>query len=211
MASNAVIVVFAKAPVPGEVKTRLIPALGAHAATQLHIALTGRVLQTALSSGVDVMLAGAPDASHAFFASCATNLGIGVTGQLRAGNLGARMLHTLDDALENWLQVVIVGADCPVLSPGHLQQAIDQLATHDVVLTPADDGGYVLIGARRTSITMFDDIDWGTGVVLTQQRERLRAAGLSWHEMETLWDVDRPEDLPRLTALNPPLAFSVPI
>lgn len=208
MASDAVIVVFAKAPVPGEVKTRLIPALGAPAATQLHLALTERVLQTALSSGADVVLAGAPDASHAFFASCAAKLSIGVTGQLRAGNLGARMLHTLDNALENWLQVVIVGADCPVFTPEHLQQAIDQLARHDVVLTPADDGGYVLIGARRTDATMFDHIDWGTGAVLAQQRARLRAAGLSWHEMETLWDVDRPEDLPRLTSLNPALAFS---
>ena len=211
VASDAVIVVFAKAPVPGEVKTRLIPALGALGAAQLHTALTDRVLQTALSSGADVVLAGAPDASHTFFASCAANLGIGVTGQLRAGNLGARMLHTLDDALENWSRVVIVGADCPVFTPEHLQQAMDQLVTHDVVLTPAIDGGYVLIGACRTDATMFDDIDWGTGAVLTQQRVRLRAAGLSWHEMETLWDVDRPEDLPRLTSLNPPLAFSKPL
>lgn len=211
MASDAVIVVFAKAPVPGDVKTRLIPTLGAQAAAELHTLLTERVLQTAVASGADVVLAGAPDATHAFFATCAANFGIGITGQLCGGDLGARMLHALDNALENWSRVVIVGADCPAFTPAHLIQAIDQLVTHDVVLTPAADGGYVLIGARCTNATMFDGIDWGTDAVLAQQRERLRAIGLSWHEMEPLWDVDRPADLVRLTSLKPPLAFSKPI
>ena len=210
MASDSVIVVFAKAPVAGEVKTRLIPAIGADLATRLHIALTERVLQTAVSSGADVVLAGAPDAAHAFFNTCAANFGVGVTGQLRDGDLGARMLHAISNALENWQRVVIVGADCPALTVAHLRQAIDHLVTHDVVLTPADDGGYVLIGARRTHAAMFDSIDWGTDVVLEQQRAQLLASGLSCHEMETLWDVDRPEDLARLISLQPPLAFVWP-
>ena len=211
MVNDAVIVVFAKAPVPGDVKTRLIPALGAEAAAALHKALTERVLQTALASGADVVLAGAPDATHTFFETCAAKFGIGITAQLCGGDLGTRMLHALDNALESCSRVVIVGADCPAFTPAHLIQAIDQLVTHDVVLTPADDGGYVLIGARRIDATMFDGIDWGTGAVLAQQRERLRDIGLSWHEMEPLWDVDRPADLVRLTSLNPPLAFSRPI
>ena len=208
MASDTVIVVFAKAPVAGKVKTRLIPALGAELATKLHIALTERVLQTAASSGADVVLSGAPDVAHAFFKSCAANFGVGLTSQLRDGDLGARMLHAMTHALESWRRVVIVGADCPALTVSHLRQAIDQLVTQDVVLTPADDGGYVLIGARRTHAAMFDDIQWGTDAVMTQQRTRLQATGLSWHEMEALWDVDRPADLARLALLQPPIPFA---
>ena len=210
MASDTVIVVFAKAPVAGEVKTRLIPALGAEGATKLHIALTERVLQTAVSSGADVVLSGAPDVAHAFFKSCAAIFGVSLTGQLRDGDLGARMLHAVTHALESWQRVVIVGADCPALTVSHFGQAIDQLATHDVVLTPADDGGYVLIGARRTHSAMFDGIAWGYDAVLKQQRARLLATGLSCHEMTPLWDVDRPEDLARLISLQPPLAFVWP-
>lgn len=89
----------------------------------------------------------------------------------------------------------------------HLAAAIDQLSTNDVVLTPVDDGGYALIGARGTDAAMFTDIDWGTGSVIQQQRRALANANLSWHEMETLWDLDRPEDLARLKGLEPPLEF----
>ena len=211
MASDAVIVVFAKAPVAGEVKTRLIPVLGAELATKLHIALTERVLQTAASSGADVVLSGAPDVAHAFFKTCAANFGVGLTGQLRDADLGARMLHTMMNGLENWQSVIIIGADCPALTDAHLTEAIGHLARHDVVLIPADDGGYVLIGARRTHGAMFDGIHWGTEAVLIQQRTRLQATGLSWHEMEALWDVDRPADLARLALLQPPLPFAWPI
>ena len=211
MASNAVIVVFAKAPVAGEVKTRMIPALGAEGAAKLHIALTERVLQTAFSSGAQVILSGAPDAEHMFFKTCAANFGVGLSGQLRDGDLGARMLHTMMNALENWQSVLVIGADCPALTDAHLTEAIGHLARHDIVLTPADDGGYVLIGARRTHAKMFDGIQWGTNAVLTEQRMRLQATGLSWHEMETLWDVDRPADLARLALLQTPLPFTWPI
>ena len=207
MASDAVILVFAKAPVPGEVKTRLIPACGADTAARLHAALTERVLKTAVASGADVVLCGAPDARHQFFEDCARDFGVGVTGQLRDAGLGERMLHAFNDALESWQRVIIVGADCPALTAQHLTEAIGHLAAHDVVLAPADDGGYVLIGAKRVHAAMFDAITWGTSAVLAQQRSQLRANGLSWHEMETLWDVDRPDDLPRLRTLIPPLDF----
>ncbi|MCY7386725.1 MAG: TIGR04282 family arsenosugar biosynthesis glycosyltransferase [Burkholderiales bacterium] len=210
MASDTVIVVFAKAPVAGDVKTRLIPTLSAELAARLHVALTERVLQTAVASGADVLLSCAPDAAHPFFKTSATDFGVGLSVQLRDGDLGARMLHAITAALEHSQRVIIVGADCPALTVAHLTRAISQLATQDVVLTPAADGGYVLIGACRTHAAMFDDIDWGTDAVLKQQRARLQAAGLTWHEMETLWDVDRPEDLARLISLKPPLAFAWP-
>jgi rSAM/selenodomain-associated transferase 1 len=207
MASDAVILVYAKAPVPGEVKTRLIPACGAETAARLHAALSVRVLRTAVASGADVVLCGAPDARHEFFEKCARDLAVSVTGQLRDADLGERMLHAFNNALETWDRVIIVGADCPALTAQHLKKAIGHLVVHDVVLTPADDGGYVLIGAKRVHEAMFDAIAWGTDAVLAQQCARLRANGLSWHEMETLWDVDRPDDLARLRSLKPPLDF----
>ena len=210
MANDAVILVFAKAPVPGEVKTRMIPAIGSRGAAMLHAALTERALKTGIATGVDVMLCAAPDCKHAFFEACANDFGVSVTAQLPSADLGARMLHALDSALDSWRKAILVGADCPALTRMHLAAAIDQLSTNDVVLTPVDDGGYALIGARRTDAAMFMDIDWGTGSVVQQQRRALADARLSWHEMETLWDLDRPEDLARLIELEPPLELVWP-
>jgi len=210
MAGDALIVVFAKAPVPGNVKTRLIPALGAEGAALLHAALTERALSTATASGMDVLLCAAPDADHAFFRACAEDFDVPLAGQLANADLGARMLHALRQGLQQYQHVLIVGADCPSLTSHHLRAAARQLASHDVVIGPADDGGYVLIGAARTEPQMFDAIEWGAHDVLARQRDALRRASLDWCEMETLWDVDRPEDLPRLRALTPALEFFWP-
>jgi glycosyltransferase A (GT-A) superfamily protein (DUF2064 family) len=90
--------------------------------------------------------------------------------------------------------LLIVGTDCPALTPVHLQQAADALQTVDVVLIPAEDGGYVLVGLRKPVPEVFTDVAWSTPQVLTQTRERLRVAGASWRELATLWDVDEPAD-----------------
>ncbi|HEX9392685.1 MAG TPA: TIGR04282 family arsenosugar biosynthesis glycosyltransferase [Usitatibacteraceae bacterium] len=205
-----VLIVFAKAPVPGEVKTRLIPALDAEHAAMLHAALTERALATALDSDADLIeLCCAPDDSHSFFQSCAEDFEIELTLQ-GGGDLGERMLRVLERALSEFAGAIIIGADCPALTAKHIDAAAAALAKHDIALTPAEDGGYALIGARRTHPDMFKDISWGSGSVLEQQRHNLKACGLRWHEMETLWDVDRPADLPRLQALRPPLEFFWP-
>ena len=210
MENSFVVIVFAKAPVPGEVKTRLLPALDAEHAAMLHAALTERALMTALDSNADAIeLCCAPDDSHSFFQSCAEDFEIDLSLQ-GEGDLGERMLRVLDRALDEYAQAIIIGADCPALSAKHINAAAAALTDRDIVLTPAEDGGYALIGARRTHAKMFAAIDWGTDVVLAQQRHNLAACALSWHEMETLWDVDRPDDLPRLQALRPPLEFFWP-
>ncbi len=209
---DAVILVFAKAPVPGQVKTRLAKTYTPEAAAMLHAALTERALETAISSGLDVVLYAAPDASHPYFATCAEDFGVTIEAQLRDGDLGERMLDAMDRTLRSHDCVIIIGADCPALTSKHLYQVLAQFEVEkpDVVLIPAEDGGYVLIATRRTHPGMFDDIAWGTGTVLQQQRAALKAAGLVWTELDTLWDVDRPEDLPRLAALRPPLDFTLP-
>jgi glycosyltransferase A (GT-A) superfamily protein (DUF2064 family) len=93
-----------------------------------------------------------------------------------------------------WL---VVGTDCPALTPAHLQQAADALQTHDAVLVPAEDGGYVLLGLRRPLAGVFERIDWSTQRVLAQTLERLHEAGASCMELPALWDVDEPADWQR--------------
>lgn len=90
--------------------------------------------------------------------------------------------------------LLIAGTDCPVLTPSHLQQAADALQDHDAVLIPAEDGGYVLVGLRRSVPEVFTEVPWSTAQVLGRTRERLRGCGASWQELPSLWDVDEPAD-----------------
>jgi glycosyltransferase A (GT-A) superfamily protein (DUF2064 family) len=99
--------------------------------------------------------------------------------------------------------LLIVGTDCPVLTPAHLQQAADALQSHDAVLIPAEDGGYVLIGLRRPLPEVFKGVAWSTPRVLAQTEAQLRAAGASWRLLPALWDVDEPADWQRWQALKP--------
>ncbi len=210
MENNFVVIVFAKAPIPGHAKTRLIPALGAEQAALLHAALTERAITTAQKSGADdVELCCTPNSDAAFFQYCAEDFAVTLTEQ-GDGDLGARMLRALDSAHEHIERVIIIGADCPALTAKHIQTAAKALDNADVVLMPAEDGGYVLIGATKTDPKMFDNIQWGTASVLAEQRRNLAVCGLTFVETDTLWDVDRPEDLARVKALKPPLEFFWP-
>lgn len=210
MENNFVVIVFAKAPVPGMAKTRLIPAMGPEQAALLHAALAERAIMTAQKTAADdVELCCTPNSDAAFFQYCAEDFDVSLTDQ-GDGDLGERMLRALDAALEHVERVIIIGADCPALTAKHIQHAATALATADVVLMPAEDGGYVLIGAKKTDPKMFDNMQWGTAFVLAEQRRNLAACGLTLMETDTLWDVDRPEDLPRLKALKPPLEFFWP-
>ena len=208
--NSCCLIVYAKAPVPGQVKTRLVPALDFEAAALLHTALVERALSTAKRSGIAAIeLCCAPDSRHGFFRSCAEDFNVVLTEQ-GEGHLGERMLRTLTCTLMSHQSAIIIGADCPALTGKHIADAARALSTHDVVLTPAEDGGYVLIGSRGVELHLFDDIEWGSDKVLAQQYLNLEKAGLTWHEMPTLWDVDRPDDLPRLKALKPSLEFFWP-
>ena len=120
------------------------------------------------------------------------------------GNLGARMQAacTHHFAHHPGQPLLLIGTDCAVLAPGHLQQAAQALQQNDVVLIPAEDGGYVLIGMRRLAPEVFEGIAWSTAEVLAQTRNQLRRAAVTWQELPTLWDVDEPADWQRLQELE---------
>ena len=190
--------VFAKAPVAGAAKTRLSGLLGEEGAARLHAGLVRRALATAVAATPDpVELWCAPDETHAFFVSCAAQFPLQLHSQVGDG-LGARMRNAFDASFATGHQLVLIGSDCPVLTPDHLRAAAAHLREYDAVITPAEDGGYVLVALARPLPDVFAGIDWGTGQVMQQTRERLRAAGARWVEPPTCWDVDRPGDYERL-------------
>lgn len=196
------LLVFAKPPVPGRVKTRLEAVLSPDECAALHQRLVERTLDTATGSGlcpVQLWCAGEPD--HPFFRHCRDAYGLELHSQV-GGDLGRRMLHALEQSLESAAFAVLVGGDCPALTERHLEQACRDLGAHDIALVPAEDGGYVLIGARRVTPAVFAGVTWGGGRVLDATRRNLGRCGLSWREQPPLWDVDRPEDLARLAALG---------
>jgi rSAM/selenodomain-associated transferase 1 len=192
------IIVFARAPVPGATKTRLIPALGAEGAALLHRRLVRRMLAEAVASGLGpVDLYCTPDASHPFFAQCAGEFGVGLVMQSGA-DLGDRLCHAFDQSLAQARHVLVVGSDIPALTAQHLRLARAALDAKDAVYVPAEDGGYVLVGLKQPQPVLFQRIDWGGAQVMAQSRQRAAGAAVSLAELETLWDLDRPEDLERV-------------
>ena len=192
--------VFARAPVPGQTKTRLIPALGAQGAAELATQMLRHALRVATQAKLGpVTLWAAGDAQHPLLLELAAEAGVGIRPQVE-GDLGARM-HQALAAMQSAScpHAMVIGSDVPALQAHHLQTAAAALKTHDVALLPADDGGYVLIARRQAFLAPFQEVDWGSELVLQQTRARCRDAGLHWWEGEALWDVDRPDDLARLT------------
>lgn len=199
------VAILARAPVPGHTKTRLIPALGAEGAARLQRWLLQRTVAMALVADVGpVFLWCTDDPHHPDFSLCRAYGPVSLRQQPE-GDLGQRMLAAMQESATPD-GVLVIGTDCPALTPSHLRQAAERLRHHDAVVTPAEDGGYVLIGMRDPSgpsASAFEAVDWGSERVMAQTRQRLRATGCDWDEPTTLWDVDRPEDLPRLYALCP--------
>lgn len=194
---DARLMIFAKAPVAGSAKTRLAPTLGEQGAADLHAQLTERILHTAITANLaPVEIWCSPDCSHRFFQAVTSAVGRRVQ---HGEDLGERMANAFDAALIHHPYAVLVGTDCPAMTADYLARAFALLdGGADAVLGPAEDGGYVLLGLRRTDKHLFEDVAWGTNRVLDETCERLTALSWRWQELETLWDVDRPEDLERL-------------
>ena len=193
------LLVFAKAPVPGQVKTRLVPSMGPSAATALYEQLVLNILSIAIDAHVGpVDLWCAPSSNHPFFLQCVQKFQIILLNQIES-DLGSRMAHAFQQTLRTASYALLMGTDCPSLTRDDLREGAERLRRGiDAVIGPAEDGGYVLIGLRRCAPELFTGISWGTGSVLHQTRLRLRDLGWKWNELSERWDVDRPEDVERL-------------
>jgi hypothetical protein len=196
---------MAKAPIPGTAKTRLIPSIGAHAAAVLQERLTERAITTALAANIGaVTLWCAPDIRHPSFFDLVMRLRVTLKPQPE-GDLGARMLAAM---AASGGPTLVIGTDCPALTAVHLRGAARAL--HDgaeVVLIPAEDGGYVLIGVRMAHPQLFSGISWGSATVLAETRAHIIALRLALAELPPLWDVDTESDLARLEREHPELAL----
>jgi rSAM/selenodomain-associated transferase 1 len=191
------IAVLARAPVAGEAKTRLIPALGADGAAALQERLIERAIETACAAAVGPVTLWMTPAPHPCFAALTSRHRIALAVQPE-GDLGVRMLAACAAAGG---PTIVIGTDCPVLTPAHLHEAAQVLREGtDAVVIPAEDGGYVLIGSRTPQPSLFAGMSWGTDTVMGETRRRLAQEGLTWREPAMLWDVDRPEDIERLRA-----------
>jgi rSAM/selenodomain-associated transferase 1 len=197
------IAILAKAPIPGYANTRLIPAIGAHAAAVLQERLTERAIATALAANVGpITLWCAPDSTHSTFVKLVTRMRITLKPQPK-GDLGARMFAATAAGKG---PVLVIGTDCPALTDIHLRGAANALRDGtDVILIPAEDGGYVLIGTRTAQPALFAKIAWGTKNVLAETHARIIAQRLVLTERPPLWDIDTENDLARAEREYPDL------
>jgi rSAM/selenodomain-associated transferase 2/rSAM/selenodomain-associated transferase 1 len=205
------LLVFAKAPVPGRVKTRLARTIGDDAATAAYRALAERTLATAAAArraGVvgRVELWLDPESDPAAIAPWREHFG--VTVETQAGSdLGARMRNALRSSTARGTPALLIGTDVPGYDIAYLAQAAAALERHDAVVGPAEDGGYVLIGIAR-DIDVFGAVPWSTPEVMAATRERLAAAGATHIELPRLWDVDTGDDYARWRACQEAVTVS---
>jgi rSAM/selenodomain-associated transferase 1 len=198
---GACLLVFARDPRPGRVKTRLVPALGPDLAVAVYRELLRDTLQTAAGSTAArlELWVDRPDPGS-YLTEAAHTAGMQLHSQ-RGSDLGLRMHHALAHALARCGSAVLIGSDCPEFDPDYLDRAFDALRHRDAVIGPAADGGYVLIGLKRPQPALFRGIRWGGPQVLETTRARLRSLGLDWQELRTLHDLDEPGDLARFPRL----------
>jgi uncharacterized protein len=201
-------VIFAKAPIPGQVKTRLCPPLTPDEAATLHGSFVLDMLErtklatTTLKLPCDRYLACAPSSTHVFFKIMEERHGVKVIDQV-GDDLGARMNQVCESMFaRGYSRVVMIGTDVPTIPLNHFGQAQDQLEHHDLVLGPALDGGYYLIGLKRKSPELFMGIPWSTSQVLKLTQDKAATIGLKTALLEPWRDVDTLSDLQALIEAN---------
>lgn len=194
------VIVFAKRPEPGKVKTRLSALLGPDGACRLYDAFLADTTLTvaSLSHAHRVMACDPPHEQAWFYSRFHESFEVTSQGQ---GDFGKRLERSFDEAFARSAnRVIVVGSDLPTLSPECLAAAFEDLKSHDLVLGPADDGGYYLIGLSRPAPELFQHIDWSTERVLGQTVERAGRSGLSLKWFPTECDVDDETGLRKLVA-----------
>ncbi len=193
---------MARAPEAGQCKSRLVPALGPVGAARLARRLLDHTVREVMSAGLAPgVLCCHPGTGHPAFAQQRLE-----RWPQEGADLGARMLAAAKRALRQCEGVLLIGTDCPALSADYLGRALDALQRADLVLGPAEDGGYVLAGLKRAEPALFQGIPWGGDQVLESTLQRARALAWKVALLDPLWDVDRPSDLVRLRREFPTIA-----
>ena len=197
--SNTTIIIFAKTPQAGKVKTRLIPALGAEKAAELAVEFIDSMVFKALVAlehepSLRLQLCISPDSKDPFWQRYSYHSRFCLTQQI-AGDLGARMAQATQKAMATGGRVLLIGSDCPALSSEKLMAAVKALQQSDAVMHPAFDGGYVLLGLSQYSPAIFSEIPWSTPQVAALTLKALNEQKMSVSQLETLHDIDEPADL----------------
>jgi len=196
--STACVCAFAKthtqAPIEGEVKTRLFPVLTPQQACRVHMDLLQHCLAEVQHSEWQSQL-WTTDVQHPYINQCAERYSMSLHFQ-QGDDLGERMQHAVKESLKKFSYVIIMGSDCPSIDKQLIVDAVSVLKSgKELVLAPAEDGGYVLIGFSKNISSVFENISWGTEQVLLQTIECLQQEDISWHELAVQRDIDRPDDL----------------
>ncbi len=197
--TKTALIVFVKNPELGKVKTRLAAQIGNEKALEIYLNLLNYTHMVATSW--DVML-------RVYYSDFIPEIDIWDVGfgtkHLQTGNdLGERLHHafseTFDEDIEN---VIVIGSDCPKLNVEHLNKARAELREVDVVVGPAKDGGYYLIGMKSLHSELFKDKSWSSPLLFDQTMETMIKNGLSWYELPILGDIDTVEDLERYSFME---------
>lgn len=200
---DSLIVVFAKSPEPGQVKTRLASSIGAVAAAEHYagwVEQQVRSLSQARIAPLELWVS--PDIKHPCYTQLSSQHGMRLRQQPEGG-LGERMSSAFSRCLRGHKSVVLIGTDAPVMTVEYIRRAFTVLDTGiDVVLGPADDGGYVMVGQAHQHDCLFDHVPWSTPGVMKFTRRNLVRERIPWAELETLWDIDTVEEFERWQALD---------
>lgn len=195
MKKPCLLIVFAKAPIPGKVKTRLIPAFGEAGACKIHEQLVRRVVSQACATPTfEVELHTALTSRHPFFWELRRSYSLALKSQVE-GDLGKKMQMAIRQGLKTYERVIIVGTDWAAFDVDTVSAAAHALNNNDYVFVPAEDGGYVLVGASKDDSTPFRGIEWGTDKVMAKTESSLRRQSLSYELLPASWDVDHPNDV----------------
>lgn len=195
MQQDAVLMIFAKAPDPGSVKTRLQPILTPEERARLQEAFLLDTLALTDSLPVRRVLAAAPSVGHPFFVHCSQARSIPLVRQ-EGESLGDRMRNAFEWGFRQGFQrVVLIGCDAPTLPADFIREAFEDLRHVSVVIGPSRDGGYYLIGARPPLADLFSGVRWGSDQVMLETLKKINAEKMECALLPFWYDIDRPADL----------------
>lgn len=198
MKKTEALIIFAKAPIPGQVKTRLQAHLSPEECRDLYASfIIETVKQAKKIIKADIFLFCHPDIEDLFFQKVSAGFGIRLIAQ-NGNDLGERMDNAIKDGLKmGYNKVVVIGSDSPDLPYEYVEDGFERLGSFDMVVGPCRDGGYYLIGGRR-ELPVFNSIPWSSDKVFEMTLEKARKHGITFSVLKEWYDIDSWEDLQQL-------------